>query len=595
MPQPMPSWTLPFLAAIAGVLLLLPACGGGSSTTPPPTDPPVITAVTPTGAVGIEAAEVTFSVTTTNGPTQWLWNFGGASAGGATSMEASPTITLGRAGTFQCAVMARNAAGSSSPFPFELRIDAAPQHSVSSVSPTGAVGRTGELVRFTANTDQDGLQWEWRFGRGAIPNLSTEESPRVTLQYAGTHRGSVMASRPGSGAVPVTVEFEFSVEAGTVFAASTELGSYEALDIAVVDGRPAVLLMAVGLGFEGPLQLAVAELPLPTTADDWTFVGLDGTGAAAAEIAADGATVTMAYVVNNGRTLRAASVDAAALTMPGAVVFHEAALLPGEGYPYFTLGHHQGHPVMLPGRASGPVQLLVGRVSKPQSVADWFFVPMPMDYHGDVDLAAGLDQVAVTTAATSAGVPSGVEQRVDVTAPGQPLGPRTTWHRSSWAYTLDALQPGGAAVAFRGPLLAVAYVDRHGVQLAQALAPTPARASDWRVSTVIGRELRGTETQPPDGIWLRLVGTANGWGAAYGRLEGIQSTVDRLAQTSNPDPASPSDWSHLVVAQGGFSLSPHNPFLKGLTGIALAAAGEDIHLLLSIRESGPDSHDDRCA
>ncbi|MEO7995200.1 MAG: PKD domain-containing protein, partial [bacterium] len=87
---------------------------------------PTITAVSPTGTVGISGSQVSFSATTTGDPVDtWSWNFNGGGSPN-TSANAAPVETLGAAGTYASAsVTASNAGGTSAPFTFSYTVTAA--------------------------------------------------------------------------------------------------------------------------------------------------------------------------------------------------------------------------------------------------------------------------------------------------------------------------------------------------------------------------------------------------------------------------------------------------------------------------------------
>lgn len=96
----------------AGLLIIAVAaclgCGGDSATPAPPgTVPPSITSVSP---LVVDAnTEVTFTtVTSGSAITRWQWTFGNAADPG-TSRNASPTVTVGEAGVYDCRVIGENA------------------------------------------------------------------------------------------------------------------------------------------------------------------------------------------------------------------------------------------------------------------------------------------------------------------------------------------------------------------------------------------------------------------------------------------------------------------------------------------------------
>jgi len=80
-------------------------------------EPPDITDAQPQS--GVEGAEVTFGATVTGTePFTYAWDFGGGATPN-TSTEASPTVTLGSAGTYDASLTVTNDYGEDS-FPFTL-------------------------------------------------------------------------------------------------------------------------------------------------------------------------------------------------------------------------------------------------------------------------------------------------------------------------------------------------------------------------------------------------------------------------------------------------------------------------------------------
>jgi|GEM_PF-2096515 len=168
--------------------------------------PPVITGVTPQG--GQPGASVSF-VATTTGPaaTSWSWSFGGG-ATPDTSAQASPFVTLGFAGTYAGTVTATNEYGSSDPFPFTIAVGSMPL--VTTVAPTGPAGYAGETAQFlVAHSGSPATDWSWNFGGGAIPDVSGEQFPQVTLGLAGSYQGTVQLTNSFGTSPPF--QFSYSV------------------------------------------------------------------------------------------------------------------------------------------------------------------------------------------------------------------------------------------------------------------------------------------------------------------------------------------------------------------------------------------------
>ncbi|HYE79708.1 MAG TPA: PKD domain-containing protein, partial [bacterium] len=81
---------------------------------------PVITGVSPLTANALRASAI--GATASGSPTSWNWNFGTAGTP-STSNAASPTITWGAPGTYNCSVTATNASGTSAPYNFQVTVN----------------------------------------------------------------------------------------------------------------------------------------------------------------------------------------------------------------------------------------------------------------------------------------------------------------------------------------------------------------------------------------------------------------------------------------------------------------------------------------
>ncbi len=167
--------------------------------------PPAISEVTPVqGASGTRA---TFAARG-NGTPPWSysWNFGGGATPN-TSKSASPTATLGAAGSYLASLVVTNAYGSDT-FEFALTVTGNGNPPViGSVSPQEGI--TGTNVTFTSDvTGAAPFSYSWNFGGGATPNTSSAASPTVTLGAPGSYSASLtVTNADGSDTYgfPVTV------------------------------------------------------------------------------------------------------------------------------------------------------------------------------------------------------------------------------------------------------------------------------------------------------------------------------------------------------------------------------------------------------
>lgn len=182
-------------------LLLLSACGGGRKGIIP-----VITAIVPSGVVGITATEVRFTAIVGNllPESTYRWNFGGGATPN-TPTEAEPLVTLSAAGSYAGSLQVCNPDGCSSPFSFAITIgEPTDPPVITAVNPSE--GFVGEMVEFVATAINAPVTWSWEFGGGATPNTATDVRPKVTLGAEGTYTGRVTATN----AAGPSLQFEFA-------------------------------------------------------------------------------------------------------------------------------------------------------------------------------------------------------------------------------------------------------------------------------------------------------------------------------------------------------------------------------------------------
>jgi len=157
-------------------------------------------------AEGITGEAISFSaVVEGTVPLIYAWNFGGGSSPN-TSSDASPYVTLGAEGAYSASLSVSNDQGSDT-FSFILTVNTAGEPpSVNAVTPVE--GYTGDATTFSADISGDGpFSFEWDFGGGTTPDLSSSESPAVTLGEPGKYFASLSVSNPW-GYAPL---FQFSL------------------------------------------------------------------------------------------------------------------------------------------------------------------------------------------------------------------------------------------------------------------------------------------------------------------------------------------------------------------------------------------------
>ena len=167
--------------------------------------PPEITSVSPQS--GYEGDSATFNASNNGGDaTSWVWNFGGGATPN-TSTDASPMVTLGSPGSYDCSVIATNASGSDT-YNFTLAVAVQPP-SLTAVNHTS--GTEGTTITMSATNDGGAADsWTWDFDGGASPGTSTDASPSITLGSPGTYDMSVIAQNSSGTSL---FEFTFTVTA----------------------------------------------------------------------------------------------------------------------------------------------------------------------------------------------------------------------------------------------------------------------------------------------------------------------------------------------------------------------------------------------
>jgi PKD repeat protein len=185
--------------------------------------PPNIVNIIPLG--GLTGVETQFrALVGGTQPMTYNWNFGGGATPN-TSTDTMPTVTLGAAGAYSASLTVTNAAGNDL-FEFTLNITAtavAPE--ITNVTPLGGV--TGTNLQFISTVQGTSpFTYAWNFGGGAVPNLSSDAEPTVTLGAAGTYYGSLTVT---NGAGNDTFDFALEVTATAVEPEITDVTPYSGL------------------------------------------------------------------------------------------------------------------------------------------------------------------------------------------------------------------------------------------------------------------------------------------------------------------------------------------------------------------------------
>ncbi len=135
---------------------------------------------------------VSFSDQSTNGPTEWEWNFGD----GNTSTEQNPTHTYSTVGAYNVSLNASNVGGNNNISVTDyITVAVAP---VANFTTDITSGTTPLTVTFTDLSTNGPTTWEWDFGDGTT---ATSQNPTHTYSAAGTYTVSLNASNVGGSNV----------------------------------------------------------------------------------------------------------------------------------------------------------------------------------------------------------------------------------------------------------------------------------------------------------------------------------------------------------------------------------------------------------
>lgn len=126
---------------------------------------------------------VSFTDTSTNNPTSWLWNFGD----GATSTLKNPTHAFASGGAYRVKLTSANASGSSLGEK-TVTVSGGIPNAAFTWSPTNP--SRGQSVHFTDLSTNSPTSWTWTFGDGGS---STSRNPNHTFSNAGSYRVKLTA------------------------------------------------------------------------------------------------------------------------------------------------------------------------------------------------------------------------------------------------------------------------------------------------------------------------------------------------------------------------------------------------------------------
>jgi PKD repeat protein len=159
---------------------------------------PPVADFSPSATIGVVPAAITFTDTSANTPTAWLWAFGD----GNTSTLQNPSHTYVTAGTYEVTLTATNAYGEDTETKTALLTVYDPVTANFTVDTTA--GLVPLAVTFTDTSTGDPTEWTWAFGDG---ETSTLQNPAHTYSAEGNYTITLTASNPGDEDAETKTEY----------------------------------------------------------------------------------------------------------------------------------------------------------------------------------------------------------------------------------------------------------------------------------------------------------------------------------------------------------------------------------------------------
>ncbi len=137
---------------------------------------------------------VKFSETSSNSPTEWLWDFGD----GSTSSQRNPEHTFDSMNTFEVTLVATSAAGSSNPVSKNVQVT----DPVVAVAECEVVGRT---VVCDASGSENAVSYRWSSPDAVVNTTARQVSTTLAYQRAGRYDVTLTVESAGGATDEVTV------------------------------------------------------------------------------------------------------------------------------------------------------------------------------------------------------------------------------------------------------------------------------------------------------------------------------------------------------------------------------------------------------
>lgn len=156
---------------------------------PPPAAP--VTSFTSNKTTGTSPLNISFTDTSTNNPTSWLWNFGD----NTTSQSKNPNHTYNNAGNYTVSLQTANAGGSNTLIKQNyITVHAITAPTASFSITTSTSGYAPLVVKFKDTSTGAPTSWLWTFGNGTT---SSSQNPSCTYNSPGVYTVSLKTSNAG--------------------------------------------------------------------------------------------------------------------------------------------------------------------------------------------------------------------------------------------------------------------------------------------------------------------------------------------------------------------------------------------------------------
>lgn len=139
--------------------------------------------------------QITFTDTSTNGPTAWSWEFEGGNP--ETSTEQNPTVTYENSGVFTVTLTAANTFGETSNSKTDfITVNDPVLKPEADFSASETTIESGNSITFTDTSTNGPTSWSWEF-EGGDPAISEEQNPTINYNGSGIYEVTLTATNTG--------------------------------------------------------------------------------------------------------------------------------------------------------------------------------------------------------------------------------------------------------------------------------------------------------------------------------------------------------------------------------------------------------------